>query len=143
LQHEVELDRLEVKDRFRISARRRSEQGSSLAHLQSMAGVVEQTHIGAVQRSAKALIRFSTSRLPRSIPSTTSKPSSRSLAAISAASLLGLRRGGGVLVSGVADDERHALLGRRRRERGEQGRKAEEAKCLSMEASMNSKAWQA
>ena len=91
-----------------------------------MAGIVEQAHIGTVQRFGEGSNPLFHVALLKIDPLNHVEAEPAQLGGNVGSVVARIPQRRDVLVGGVADDERHALLGGRRRERGEQGRKAEE-----------------
>ena len=91
-----------------------------------MAGVVEQAHIGAVQLLGESPDPLFHVALAEVDPLDHVEAELAQLGGNVGGVVARIAQRRGVLVCGVADDERHALLGGRRRERGEERRKSEE-----------------
>ena len=126
LQHEVELDGLEIEIGFGFELGVDGSEEVPLIDLQAVAGIEEKPDIGAVQllgEGPDALLHVALAEIDAFDHIEAERLELRGDIGGVVARVVEPRN---MLIGGVADDERHALLRRRRHERDEQGRKGKE-----------------
>ena len=127
LQHEVELDGFEIEVGFGFELRIDRREEVPLVDLQTVAGIIEEADIGAAQRLGEgpdALLHVALAEVDAFDHLEAER---LQLGGDVGGVVARIGEARNVLIGRVADDERHALVRRRRRDAGEQGREGEQA----------------